>query len=1360
MKFKLLFITLLFSCLSWGQLSITSTGTAFTQNFDGLGSSATASLPTGFKVNGNGASPSWTTGTTATTAAGWTSGSLALTSSSSGGTYNFANGPGSSTDRALGFLTSGSYVSPNSIILRITNNTGVTISNLNISFDYEKYRAGTRAWNLTFFHGNTVNPTIAETTGDQAYAVDGANAVVNPPTSITKTIALSGLSIANGTDYYLKWTSTGLAGSSNSQGIAIDNFSITAFSPNPSPATLPYTQNFEGVYNEWNLGSNTPNSWVVGSATNNGGSKALYVTNNGSANSYSDASSGTAQTIASFQVDLSNISNAQLAFDWRAIGEANYDFGDVWINTGGSDILISYMDPIYADSDQFGEFCDNSGTNSSTYSNKVINIGAYVGGVVTIKFRWRCDDTTAANPPFAIDNVSVSAIAPSITPPTVATESIGSITSTSASIGGNVSNQGTNNVTEKGICYSTNTNPTISDNKVTSGSGTGIYNVSLTNLAFQTHYYVRAYAITSAGVYYGDQMDFYTNAISAPVAATASNIAANSFTANWSSVSLATSYKLDVSTSSTTFTNYVPFSQFVTFDFENGNQNTVNSSLSNASNSNTTIWAVGSGTLNYANEIGNGGEVKKVTGWDNGNETKYWRINMSTYGMFNIKVSSKQRSDANGPKNWKLQYSIGQNGSENWIDVSSSAITVADNYTSGVLNQLQLPTEIENLSVVSLRWIMTSNTSVNNGTVSNTGESNIDDILVFGESYQTLVVGYDNLTVNSTSKIITGLNPNSTYYYRVRSIASTSTSNNSNLITVTTLNTTTWNGNAWSNSAPTASVGAIIDGDLTTTTDLVCKDLTINSGKTLTIGAGNKLTVSGNLINNGTIVFKSSATGTAMFDVFNGAQSGTGVVTVERFIPSGKRAFRLLSPAVTTTTFISGNWQQQTHITGGASGGFDVTETNNPSMFTYDNQASQGVSGWTPILNTNATNLTAGVGYRVLVRGDRTPTNITSASANDMNAAITLSATGTLKTGTVTLNSSSTPSINNTANTTTADYSLVGNPYQSAVDWNAVTKSGIEATYWAWDPNMGTPGVQRGRYVSYNVSSGSSDNFSQVGQYIQPGQAFFVKNTTSGTAGTLTFEEADKATTSANVFRNANQTESENLTSLSVQLYDPNELAIGAYPIDATKAVFSADYTNELGLGDATKLEAAGENIAWFRNNTKLAIDAAAPVTTSDELAMKTLRLGANKNYTFKIQTTNFDADLTPYLVDNFLNTQTAISTSEVYLANFSTTSNVASCGEDRFKIVFQTSALSTNDFANNIKLYPNPAKAGGSFYIDGITEATVSVYNVVGQNIPVTVMSQGNAVQVTPKTALSQGVYLVSVTTAGKTAQVKWIVE
>ncbi len=533
------------------------------------------------------------------------------------------------------------------------------------------------------------------------------------------------------------------------------------------------------------------------------------------------------------------------------------------------------------------------------------------------------------------------------------------------------------------------------------------------------------------------------------------------------------------------------------------------------------------------------------------------------------------------------------------------------------------------------------------------------------------------------------------------------------------------------------------------TTATVVGNLNIGTTTNLTVAA------SGTLNTGGFLTFKSDANGTASLG--NSAGTITGNVTVERFIPSGKRAFRLLSPAVTTSNNISQNWQTATHITGGlgtAGLGFDVTETNNPSMFTYDNQAAQGVSGWTPIANTNNTNLIAGVGYRVLIRGDKTPTNITSASANEMNAAITLSATGTLKTGTVALSSSSTPSINNIANTITDGFSLVGNPYQSAVDWNAVTKSGIDATYWAWDPNMGTS-TQRGRYVSFN---GTTNNYvgtppSQVGQFIQPGQAFFVKNTGSS-AGTLTFEEAHKATTSANVFRTANT------PSLGVALYDPNELAIGGYPIDATKAVFSTDYSNELGLGDATKLEAAGENIAWFRNNTKLAIDAAAPVTTSDELVMKTIRLGANKNYTFKIETTNFDTALTPYLVDTFLNTQTAITTSQAYLASFATTSNQASYSEDRFKIVFQTSALSTDDFANHIKLYPNPAKAGGSFYLDGITEATVSVYTIVGQNIPVTVMSQGNAVQVKPSASLSKGVYLVSITTQGITKQVKWIVE
>lgn len=573
-----------------------------------------------------------------------------------------------------------------------------------------------------------------------------------------------------------------------------------------------------------------------------------------------------------------------------------------------------------------------------------------------------------------------------------------------------------------------------------------------------------------------------------------------------------------------------------------------------------------------------------------------------------------------------------------------------------------------------------------------------------------------------------------------------------------------WNtaGNWSLNTVPTSADNIVINSN-GTNAPVMDVDVTIPAGKsltisgtgTLTIAPGKTLTVAGTADFGGKLVtFKSDATGTGMLGTLTGTLTGATNVKVERFIPQGKRAFRLLSPAVTTTTFISGNWQQQTHITGGASGGFDVTETNNPSMFTYNNQAASG-TGWTAIANTNATNLTAGVGYRMLVRGDRTATNITAATTDNMNAAITLSATGTLRTGTVTLNSSSTPAINNTSNTTTADYSLVGNPYQSAVDWNAVTKSGIDATYYAWDPNMGTS-TQRGRYVAFNGTT-NDNNLSQVGQFIQPGQAFFVKNTVSGTAGTLTFQEAHKAATGASVFRMANPNATSAVTSLSVQLYEPNELAIGGYPIDAMKAIFNSDYQNELGIGDATKLESAGENIAWFRNNTKLAIDAAAPLTATDELLVKTLRLGANKSYTFKIHTANFDSNLTPYLVDNFLNTQTEISTYQPFLTSFATTTDNASYHENRFKIVFTNAALATDTFTTQIGLYPNPSKGNGfNIQLPAATPAMVKLYNMLGQEITLT--ANGSYYQANQP--LSTGMYHIKVTQGGQTSTLKWIVE
>lgn len=71
---------------------------------------------------------------------------------------------------------------------------------------------------------------------------------------------------------------------------------------------------------------------------------------------------------------------------------------------------------------------------------------------------------------------------------------------------------GANEIRERGVCYSTvNSNPTISDTKVISGSGFGVYDSYIGGLSQGTTYYVRAYAIDGDGtVHYGAANNFTT----------------------------------------------------------------------------------------------------------------------------------------------------------------------------------------------------------------------------------------------------------------------------------------------------------------------------------------------------------------------------------------------------------------------------------------------------------------------------------------------------------------------------------------------------------------------------------------------------------------------------------------------------------------------------------------------------------------------------------------------------------------------------------------------------------------------------------------------------------------------------------
>ncbi|MFO7657663.1 MAG: FISUMP domain-containing protein, partial [Bacteroidales bacterium] len=94
--------------------------------------------------------------------------------------------------------------------------------------------------------------------------------------------------------------------------------------------------------------------------------------------------------------------------------------------------------------------------------------------------------------------------------PQVATDSAGTITSSTVILYGNVTIDGGSPIVGRGFCWSINNNPDINDNKSPAGTGTGIFSTTLEGLASYTKYYARAYAINSADTAYGEIISFTT----------------------------------------------------------------------------------------------------------------------------------------------------------------------------------------------------------------------------------------------------------------------------------------------------------------------------------------------------------------------------------------------------------------------------------------------------------------------------------------------------------------------------------------------------------------------------------------------------------------------------------------------------------------------------------------------------------------------------------------------------------------------------------------------------------------------------------------------------------------------------------
>ena len=494
------------------------------------------------------------------------------------------------------------------------------------------------------------------------------------------------------------------------------------------------------------------------------------------------------------------------------------------------------------------------------------------------------------------------------------------------------------------------------------------------------------------------------------------------------------------------------------------------------------------------------------------------------------------------------------------------------------------------------------------------------------------------------------------------------------------------------------------------------------------VEAGFRLSFSGNLSSNDAFLLKSDAMGTASIGELPVSASITGKISIERFIPA-RRAYRFLSSAVSTSNYIQNNWQNGAFITGngGAENGFDVGTLQglqNPSMYTL-NATNQT---WDSIPNTNATNLTQGIGYRMFVRGDRT---IDLNSNNATPTSTVLTATGIHTPGDQTFSTSSTPALSNQLN----GYSLIGNPFPSAIDWNTVTKSNISNSYWTWRAQGGTN--NRGAYVNYNAS-GMISSDGNVNKNIESGNAIIVQ--TAGSNPTLTIKESDKtaAMQGSQILGKSNANE---LLRLTVNEDD----SIFA---DGMVVYTSPDAQNSFETFDTEKWINPGFTIYSYTTDNKKVSIQGVPGFIDQRIIRLGIEKTENRTYTMQFE----GMDLTQFnvaLLDKFTGKSIDLSKNKSY--KFDINSNTQSKSNDRFSLVFNkiSTGLDPLENSNQLTLYPNPAS--NEIFIGLLTAngqmCDVEISNQIGQIVYSGKMDFGaNHTQQLNIEGLASGIYLVQV--------------
>lgn len=790
-------------------------------------------------------------------------------------------------------------------------------------------------------------------------------------------------------------------------------------------------------------------------------------------------------------------------------------------------------------------------------------------------------------------------------------------------------------------------------------------------------------------------------ALGAPIATAATTVLSNGFTANWNGVTGATGYDLEVSTSPTFGTSSVGT---VTEGFESVTFPSTGWITTGWTRS-TTAGDINSG--NGAAIAGSNTGTLTTAAIANPSSMSFYlgRSNNTTVKTLTIEVSTTSQTTG---------FSIVD--TFNHSNVPSASY---DQYTVDLSGYSNAP-------VVYVRF---------NKSSTSTSPWRLDDIVInYGSSTPDFVAGYDPKVITggaTVSSVVSGLNPATTYHYRVRAINGSFTSVNSNVIDVTTLVAPViWNGTAWSNgTGPTSSLDAIINGVYTTNGDtanagagFTAKSLTVSAGS-FTINSGDTVMVVNQLTNNLTA---------AAFVVENNANllqqgttnTNTGNITVHRNSAAIKRLdYTLWSSPVTgqglyafSKYTLPNRFYKYDQTTNNYSNavGFNLENLEYPSPLVVPN----GVNG------NDVANVPFGAATGYLIR---TPYNHPT-DAQVYNGTFT----GAPHNGIVPVT------------TTSGLYYAVGNPYPSTISadtfisnnniGNSASVPGDGLYFWRKTNNANQSTNPSASYATYTTAGGvvSGGDLSATpikpNGVIQIGEGFIVK----ATSGSLNFNNGQRIANNDNQFlRNTTIERNRIWLNLSDSATKVNQMMV-SYMTGATQDVDAAI--------DARYFNDSPTALNSFLNNEAFAIQGRSlPFDPSDvvPLAFKAANAG---NYTIAIDQVDglFTGTEQPiYLKDNLTNTIHNLS------ANAYTFASEVGTFNTRFEMVYQTQLANPTFTATGVVIY---AQNNEFVVSSGNTSMrSIKVFDIRGRLIEE--KTAVNANLTTIKGGLSNQVLLVQIT-------------